>query len=299
MPRRIIVLEHHKREPKQPQSSSGRFKDIALGSAGLISSVAIPAVGLLLAHIQKDKEVSLANTQKNQELEKGYVELGIRILSDPPKPESQELRKWAVKLINAHTQIQLDGKAASAVISEIPLSESPRAKNTTTGLAFQRLGQALIASEDLPFAIDYDGVDGRKLDPLNGADNTGLRYPDGGPLDARKVPYVSVPRPNFREEKIAFGDYAIVFNTTNGQQAFAVVGDQGTNKSTLDISPALADSLGVKYSKYSVGADKLVCVVFPGSANGLWPDSLREQASKLYQDWGGDAAIRPYLKPDK
>src|SRR5947209_398230 len=116
MPRRIVILEHHKREREKPQQGSERFRNLALGLAGLISSVAIPSVGLWLGYIQKDKEVALANTQKNQEIEKGYVELGIRILSDPPTPESEELRKWAVKLVNAHTKVLLDGKAASSVV---------------------------------------------------------------------------------------------------------------------------------------------------------------------------------------
>ena len=109
-------------------SRSERFRNIALGVAGIITSIAIPGVGLWLGFIQKDKEVRISATQKDRELQKSYVELGIRILSDPPRPEAAALRKWALELINANSTVKMSEAAESAVINSVPLTFNPEAR---------------------------------------------------------------------------------------------------------------------------------------------------------------------------
>src|SRR5262249_37900540 len=82
--------------------------------------------GLWLGFIQKDKETRISATQKDRELQKSYVELGIRILSDPPRPEAAALRKWAVALINTNSTVKMTEAAASAVINSVPLTVNPQ-----------------------------------------------------------------------------------------------------------------------------------------------------------------------------
>lgn len=60
------------KQPAQPPaprvSRSETFKNIALGISGVLSSILIPLVGFYYAEKQKDKEI-----------DKGFVELGIKI----------------------------------------------------------------------------------------------------------------------------------------------------------------------------------------------------------------------------
>jgi len=128
-------------------SRSERFKNIALGVAGIIASVAIPGVGLWLGFIQKNKEVEISAAQKDRELQRSYVELGIRILSDPPRPEAVALRKWAVDLVNANSAIKMSEGAESAVINSVPLTVNPAGRLSvaayTSIVAGRPLGAAL------------------------------------------------------------------------------------------------------------------------------------------------------------
>jgi hypothetical protein len=109
-------------------SGSERFKNVALGIAGIITSLAIPGVGLWLGFIQKNKEVEISAAQKDRELQRSYVELGIRILSDPPRPEAAALRKWAFELINANSTVKMSEAAESAVINSVPLTFNPETR---------------------------------------------------------------------------------------------------------------------------------------------------------------------------
>lgn len=104
------------KQPAQPPaprvSRSETFKNIALGISGVLSSILIPLVGFYYAEKQKDKEI-----------DKGFVELGIKILSEDPKPENQPLRAWAISLVNNYSEVKLD-ETAQQLLEKVPLVTS-------------------------------------------------------------------------------------------------------------------------------------------------------------------------------
>lgn len=106
-----LTIENNSSKKEAPkESASSKFKNIALGIAGVISSILIPIVGYLFTQ-----------NQNNKEIEKSYIELGVKILSQDPKPGTENIRTWAVGLINKHSDIKLEGDAKKDVINNIPI----------------------------------------------------------------------------------------------------------------------------------------------------------------------------------
>jgi len=135
------------------------------------------------------------------------------------------------------------------------------------------------------------------MDRAYGHNLTSLRYKDGASLDSRKVPYLAIPSSNVVNGSIRYGDYAVVFDASTGNRAFAVVGDAAPNRNAIGISVALANALAIPYDGRDLKGDHLlVSVIFVDSADDKWPEALTERATALYESWGGDAAIEEYLQ---
>src|SRR6266404_2821106 len=80
------------------------FKNVSLGVAGVISSIAIPLLVMYFSHAEKTKEIN-----------RGFVELAIKILSQPATDEQKSLRMWAISLINHYSEVQLPIDAIAAL----------------------------------------------------------------------------------------------------------------------------------------------------------------------------------------
>jgi GH25 family lysozyme M1 (1,4-beta-N-acetylmuramidase) len=99
--------------PATRQSRSETFRNIALGIAGIVSAIGIPVLG----YYYTDK-------QKNKELEKGFVELGIKILSDSPSARNKPLREWAIDIINNYSEVRLPKNARQVLLEQLPIFQS-------------------------------------------------------------------------------------------------------------------------------------------------------------------------------
>jgi lysozyme len=89
---------------------SERFRNIALGIAGVVSSVLIPLLGLYYTTRDKDREVS-----------KGFVEIATKILSENPTDGNKPLREWAIALIDNYSSVPLPSDARNALLSKQPI----------------------------------------------------------------------------------------------------------------------------------------------------------------------------------
>lgn len=92
--------------------TSETFRNIALGMAGVISSVMIPVVGL-----------ALSNRDKDRELARQYVALGVDILQKVPESKEDPVRAWAIEVVNHYSDIKLSDQAQAA-LSEEPIFTS-------------------------------------------------------------------------------------------------------------------------------------------------------------------------------
>ena len=67
----------------------------------------------------------LYTTSVNQNnVNQKYIEIAINILKDPPSQKNEDLRKWAIKIINKYSEIKLDKKLKQSLIKNIQISNS-------------------------------------------------------------------------------------------------------------------------------------------------------------------------------
>jgi hypothetical protein len=95
-------------------SWSEHLKNTLLGVAALVSSIAIPLVGIYYTNMQKNEELKSAlqrlgieQAQKGKELGKNFIELGTKILSEKPAENTEPLRGWAIDLINHYGEVRI------------------------------------------------------------------------------------------------------------------------------------------------------------------------------------------------
>ncbi len=77
----------------------------------IIASVAIPIVLLIVGK-------GIEGSVKSKELETKYVEISVGILTEPPSPETVNLRKWAIDNINRYAEIKLSEEAQEELNTE-------------------------------------------------------------------------------------------------------------------------------------------------------------------------------------
>lgn len=108
-----------RRSPDKQTSNtwSERFKNVALGVAGVISSIAIPLVGYYFTSQQSKESLNASQVEKNQESAQKYIELGIKILSEKPLSDDDPIRKWAIEIVNRYSDVKLSDAAQNALKS--------------------------------------------------------------------------------------------------------------------------------------------------------------------------------------
>jgi len=125
--------------------------------------------------------------------------------------------------------------------------------------------------------IDSDPSDGinnnPEHDPCHQSDTT-LHGPDGRPLDPYKVPYIVVPPAIIeRTRGIVLGSHVELYNITNGQHCFAVVGDVGPHTKIGELSPAAAKLLGLHITAFNGESRHIIRYVIhvgrPAIINGV------------------------------
>jgi hypothetical protein len=131
------------------------------------------------------------------------------------------------------------------------------------------------------FDVDADGHPNvKKIDPKHGNPNTTLRYAEGnGSVNADAVPYVVLPKGQFKEHGVKVGDLAIVRNKENGALTVAVFGDVGPRHKRGEGSMALARELGLNPSPTHGGTQSrnIEYLAIPGSGG----DKARNQTDLL------------------
>lgn len=128
-------------------------------------------------------------------------------------------------------------------------------------------------------------------------------------VDATKIPYIVLPGNRDIQKKTGakLGDFAAVFNGSNGKLAFAIFADIGPQDELGEGSVALAQALGhdpFLNGKVRQGISKnLLYVVFPGSRNltRSWSSEESEkdissEAAKHFETWGGMNRIEACFK---
>jgi GH25 family lysozyme M1 (1,4-beta-N-acetylmuramidase) len=114
--------------PRNHTSPSEHFRNVALGLAGVISSILIPLLGFYFTGRDKQREVS-----------KDFVEIAIKILSDNPTKENKPLRQWAISLINSYSTIQLTRDATNSLLTDQPIFTAPAGTGNISPDALQKL----------------------------------------------------------------------------------------------------------------------------------------------------------------
>jgi hypothetical protein len=131
------------------------------------------------------------------------------------------------------------------------------------------------------FDVDADGHPNvKKIDPKHGSLHTTLRYSEGnGSVNADAVPYVVLPKGQFKEHGVKVGDLAIVRNKENGALTVAVFGDVGPRHKRGEGSMALARELGLNPSPTHGGTQSrnIEYLAIPGSGG----DKARNQTDLL------------------
>jgi hypothetical protein len=120
-------------------------------------------------------------------------------------------------------------------------------------------------------------------------------------VDARKVPYIALPRGLAEQFGVKLGDLAVVINQKNGRSAFAIYADSGPADKIGEGSVALANALRVNSDPRHGGIqeDVITYLVFPRS--GLGQGKLRtvrdiqHSAGRLFRQWGGARRLQSCL----
>lgn len=94
-------------EEQQLTPSWEKAKTISAIVATAVIPIAIAWSGNWYGQLQKDKELQLK-----------YIELSIQILSAPPSPTNQAVRKWAVDTINKYAEVKIDAQAENELLNQ-------------------------------------------------------------------------------------------------------------------------------------------------------------------------------------
>jgi hypothetical protein len=120
----------------------------------------------------------------------------------------------------------------------------------------------------------------------------GSRFDPTRFVDAPKIPYIALPGDLARATGAHLGDFAAVFNMRKGRFSDAIFADIGA---LGEGSIAPADNLGIWSDARAGGAwSGIVYIVFPASGDyrPKAVEDINDNASKVFQDWGGADRIR-------
>lgn len=169
-------------------SWSEHIKNLLVGCAAIVSSIAVPLVGIYYTDRQKEREIiagknqmEVEQHQKDRELGKGFVEMGTKILSAKPIPEAKPLRSWAIDIINHYAEVKIPDQVREALLTDQPLFQSAQGiiskarleqllhPGLTLGVAIWRVPHVdwdALRAEGVRFAYIYPSGGGR---PIPGA----------------------------------------------------------------------------------------------------------------------------------
>jgi len=120
-------------------------------------------------------------------------------------------------------------------------------------------------------------------------------------VDARKIPYIALPRGLAEQFGVKLGDLAVVINQKNGRSAFAIYADSGPADKIGEGSIALANALRVNSDPRHGGIqeEEITYLLFPNSGLGQGKlrtaREIRQSASKLFRQWGGAGRLKACL----
>jgi hypothetical protein len=93
------------------------FWDKLTPISAAIAAVVIP---LVVAYVGN----SYTAAMKERELQGKFVELAINILKEKPSPETTNLRKWAIKVIDNYSGMPFNEATREDLINRVPIPES-------------------------------------------------------------------------------------------------------------------------------------------------------------------------------
>jgi hypothetical protein len=99
--------------------------------------------------------------------------------------------------------------------------------------------------------IDTDGDpnESTSLDPDYNPETTGTV--NGAPVNSAQYAYVVMSAQQMADSGVSIGDWALVTNTSNGEQVWARVEDEGPAGGTGEISEAAASAVGIQFQANS------------------------------------------------
>lgn len=109
-----LDLSESKRRGEAAQVRFDRVTGYARASALIIIPIVVAILGNAAMNVWRTREVSL-----------GYVEIAAGILSQPPSPENENMREWAIETLQRHATVQLSAEAQEELrVSPLPESAS-------------------------------------------------------------------------------------------------------------------------------------------------------------------------------
>jgi hypothetical protein len=93
----------------------GGWQQTLTALSGAVAAVLIPVV---LAAVGNAYTTAI----KEREIESRFVELALNILKDEPTKENENVRKWAVQVVNKYSGVPLSAAAESDLIQNIPIA---------------------------------------------------------------------------------------------------------------------------------------------------------------------------------
>lgn len=224
-------------------------------------------------------------------------------------------------LASQHFLARLDLSTAVPVaedfVAAVKHVDESRAKNDPSMIAalLQFPGKQVLW--DAKLAVDADGVDGVKLDPSSGQNDTTWHFANGSPLDSRIHPYVVLPGGIFRPRTwLALGDVCVVIykNQITGAMfgdvgpgldlRFAKLGEasirvhEGLSPAAPECCHRDSDGKCIRIIDSSI-EHSVIVVGFPNSSlphADLTPDNLEEQtkahAYTLFAAMGGSGLFK-------
>jgi len=111
------------------ESKAQKFQYIATGISVMLVPLIIGYYGNQLQVRMQEKELNVnkiklqIEKENNQNLlSKEFIKIALNILKEKPSKNNQDVRSWAVEIINNYSKIKLDQKMKDTLIKDIPLN---------------------------------------------------------------------------------------------------------------------------------------------------------------------------------
>ncbi|WHI52998.1 N-acetylmuramoyl-L-alanine amidase [Microbulbifer sp. MLAF003] len=133
------------KKPPDGEKRSTSIVEVLKLFTTIIASVAIPIVLLIVGK-------GIEGSVKSKELETKYVEISVGILTEPPRPETVNLRKWAIDNINRYAEIKLSEEAQEELNTEslpsVKIGTSSPSRNFTVPSSPRSIEYVVIADTE-------------------------------------------------------------------------------------------------------------------------------------------------------